>query len=54
MKCYEDNRVHLKFQLGSIDIHARAQALSHHHTQTPDVHHAAVQVALHASQHTLE
>lgn len=45
---------YLKLELGSIDIHAGAKTLSHHHPHTPDTHHTAVQVALHAAQHTLK
>lgn len=46
--------LYLKFELGSIDIHARAQALPYHHSHMPDTHYTTVQVALHAAQHALE
>lgn len=52
--CSVLNQLHLKFELGSTDIHASAQALSHHHAHTPDLHHIAVEVALHATQQTLQ
>lgn len=46
--------LYLEFELGAVDIHPRAQALPHHHAHGSDAHHAAVQMALHATKHALE
>lgn len=48
------NTIYLKFEFGPINVHAGAQALAHHHPHVSDLHHTAVQVALHAAQQTLK
>lgn len=44
--------LYLQFELGSVDVHAGAETLPHHHA--PHTHYAAVHVALNLSQHELQ
>jgi hypothetical protein len=46
--------LYFEFEFGSIDIHAGAETLPHHHAHAPHTDYTAVKVALHPSQHALQ